>query len=103
MLQDPSHVLLLSAGSVWEVAIKTGLGKLILSYPFRQWMMRAIADLEIEILPVTIEYADLQATLPDHHRDPFDRLIAAQSIIENAPLVSNDVIFDRYGLVRLWN
>ena len=59
-------------------------------------------DLEVTILPVTVEYADVQSDLPKHHRDPFDRLLVAQAIVENVQLVSNDTIFDQYGITRLW-
>ena len=59
-------------------------------------------DLGATILPITIDYADFQAGLPFHHRDPFDRLLIAQSIIESIPVVSGDVLFDAYGITRIW-
>jgi PIN domain nuclease of toxin-antitoxin system len=102
VLADPANDLLLSAGTIWEVAIKVGLAKLSLSLPYGQWFSQAIADLEATILPVTVEYADVQAQLPSHHRDPFDRLLVAQAMVENVPLVSTDTIFDQYGISRVW-
>ncbi len=99
---DPANELLLSAGTIWEIAIKVGLAKLALSLPYRQWLEQAMADLGVTVLPVTVEYADVQATLPFHHRDPFDRLLIAQAIVENVPLVSRDAIFDQYGISRVW-
>lgn len=101
-LEDPANDLILSAATIWETAIKVGLKKLTLSLPYRQWMIRAMKDLEVTILSVTVEYADVQAGLPHHHRDPFDRLLIAQAIVENVPLVSNDDVFDQYGVSRLW-
>lgn len=101
-LRDPGNELLLSAATVWELSIKIGLGKLSLSLPFRQWMAQAMSDLGALLLPITIDYADVQATLPDHHRDPFDRMLVAQAQIEQVPLVSADAVFDRYGIARLW-
>jgi len=101
-LADPANELLLSAGTIWEIAIKVGLAKLSLSLPYRQWFSQAMEDLGVTILPVTVEYADVQATLPSHHRDPFDRLLIAQAIVENVPWVSNDAIFDQYGISRVW-
>jgi PIN domain nuclease of toxin-antitoxin system len=101
-LRDPANELLLSAASVWEIAIKVGLGKLNLTLPFRDWMNRAIADLGLSLLPITVEYADVQASLPDHHRDPFDRLLIAQALTEAVPVVCTDPVFDRYGVTRLW-
>jgi PIN domain nuclease of toxin-antitoxin system len=99
---DPANDLLLSAASVWEVAIKVGLGKLALSLQYRQWMAKAIADLSLSILPITVEYADVQAGLPQHHRDPFDRLIVAQAISEAIPVISADPQLDAYGIIRIW-
>lgn len=101
-LKDPANSLLVGAGTIWELSIKVGLGKLRLSLPFRQWMDRAIADLNLSILPITVEHADRQATLPLHHRDPFDRLLIAQALIESVGVVSSDTQFDHYGIVRVW-
>jgi PIN domain nuclease of toxin-antitoxin system len=101
-VQDPANRLLLSAASLWEVAIKVGLQKLVLALPYRQWMTRAVADLGLTVLPVTIEYAAVQSELPDHHRDPFDRLIVAQAIVEGVAVVSADATFDVYGIRRVW-
>jgi PIN domain nuclease of toxin-antitoxin system len=101
-LEDPVNDLVVSAATVWEIAIKVGLDKLSLSIPYRQWMKQAVTDLEAMILPITIEYAAVQSGLPNHHRDPFDRLLIAQAQVEDIPLVSSDVVFDRYGVSRLW-
>lgn len=101
-LQDPANDLLLSAATVWDMAIKFGQGKLRLSLSYRTWMEKAIADLGLAILPVTIEYAEQQAQLPTYHKDPFDRLIIAQAMIENIPVVCDDAAFDAYGISRVW-
>jgi PIN domain nuclease of toxin-antitoxin system len=101
-ITDPANDLLLSAATIWELAIKTGLGKLTLSLPYRQWMDKAIADLELTILPVTVEYADRQAGLPPHHKDPFDRLIIAQALVDGVAVVGSDSDFDAYGVTRVW-
>jgi PIN domain nuclease of toxin-antitoxin system len=92
----------LSAATIWEIAIKAGLKKLSLSMPYSQWMNKAIGDLGLTLLPITVEYADVQAELPRHHGDPFDRLIAAQARVENISLVSADAVFDQYGVKRIW-
>ncbi len=102
VLRDPANELLLSAATIWEIGIKVGLNKLSLSMPYRQWMHRAIADLGLMLLPITVEYADVQAGLPRQHGDPFDRMLAAQAHVENIPLVSADAIFDQYGVKRIW-
>ncbi len=101
-LQDPANDLLLSAATVWEIAIKVGLGKLSLTIPYRRWMNKAVLDLGLTLLPITVEYADVQASLPNHHRDPFDRLIIAQALTEAIAVVSADAAFDPYGVTRLW-
>lgn len=101
-ISDPANELVLSVGTIWEIGIKVGLGKLSLSLPYRRWMDTAIADLDLELLPITVEYADVQAGLPGHHRDPFDRLLAAQALKDGLPLISADAIFDQYGVRRIW-
>ena len=101
-LSDPANDLLLSAATIWELAIKIGQGKLTLSLPFRQWMEKAVVDLELMILPVTVEYAEMQINLPKHHKDPFDRLIIAQASVEGIKVVCADSVFDAYGITRIW-
>jgi PIN domain nuclease of toxin-antitoxin system len=102
-IKDRGNTLVLSAASLWEIAIKVGKGKLPLSLPFRQWMANALAALGLELLPITLDHAERQISLPSHHRDPFDRLIAAQALVEGIPLVSADPIFDAYGVTRIWD
>jgi len=100
--QPLANSVLLSAATIWELAIKVGLGKMSLSLPYRQWMDKAIADLKLTILPVTVAYAERQSTLPLHHKDPFDRLMIAQALVEGIPIVSADAAFDPYGVTRVW-
>lgn len=94
--------LVVSIATVWEVAIKVANGRLPLSLPYRSWMEAAVKDLELAVLPITLDHAEQQTRLAFHHRDPFDRLIAAQAIEEGLPLVSADTIFDAYGVPRIW-
>ena len=101
-ISDPSNDLLLSAGSIWEIAIKIGLGKLVLTQPYLLWMSQALSDLGITVLPITVEYSDAQASLPRHHSDPLDRLIVAQALVEGVSIVSADAKMDAYGITRLW-
>ncbi len=102
VLQNPANDLLLSAGSMWEIAIKVGLTKLSLSLPYRDWMTQATMNLGASVLPITLEYADALVRLPNHHRDPFDRLLVAQAQVEGVPLVSADALLDPYGITRIW-
>lgn len=101
-ITDPTNDLLISAGSIWEISIKVGLSKLTLSLPFRRWMTNAIADLDLAVIPITLENAEVQIGLPHHHRDPFDRLLVAQAIVEGLPIVSADAQLDFYGVNRIW-
>ena len=61
-----------------------------------------MADLDLVILPITLDHAEQQSILPWHHRDPFDRLLVAQAQVEGVPLVSADAVLDAYGITRLW-
>lgn len=99
---DTTNELLVSAATVWELSIKISLGKLTLSLPFRGWMDKAMADLEAILLPITVEYADTAAGLPNHHGDPFDRMMIGQSKVDDIPIASRDPMLDRYGITRLW-
>lgn len=101
-MQDAKNDRLLSAATIWELAIKVGQGKIALSMPYGQWMRTAIADLKLEILPVTVEYAERQSALPPHHKDPFDRLMISQALVDGIAIVSSDVAFDSYGVTRIW-
>jgi len=102
VLEDAANELLVSVGTIWELSIKAGLGKLSLSLPYRQWMERASADLGLSLLPITLEHAERQISLPYHHRDPFDRLLVAQCLVEGVSLVSADKVFDEYSITRVW-
>jgi PIN domain nuclease of toxin-antitoxin system len=101
-LGDPNHELLISAATIWELSIKCGLGKLVLNPDYKSWISKAVADLNANLLPITIEASAVQTQLPPHHRDPFDRMLIAQSMAEGLTLVSNDSAFDQYGVQRLW-
>ncbi|MCY2968610.1 MAG: type II toxin-antitoxin system VapC family toxin [Planctomycetota bacterium] len=102
-LQDPANEMVISAGTMWELSIKIALGKLTLSLPFREFLNKAIAALGLVVLPITLDHADRQSGLPFHHRDPFDRLLAAQSLVEGITIISADAIFDQYGVKRTWS
>jgi len=65
-------------------------------------MTQAISDLGVRVLPVTVDYTDVQAGLPRHHGDPFDRMLIAQAIVEQVPIVSCDAAMDAYGITRVW-
>ena len=92
----------LSIVSVWEIAIKYSIGKLNLGVPFNDFIDRQITPNGIELLEIEIEHLKSSAVLPLHHRDPFDRLLIAQALVEKIPIVSIDVAFDLYQIQRIW-
>lgn len=94
--------LLLSTASLWEIAIKVSLNKLTLPDSYEQFIPQQITLNNIEILTITFEHLTVVSRLPFHHRDPFDRLLIAQSMSENLQIVSVDTQFDRYGVSRKW-
>ena len=102
LIEDPSNESLLSVASLWEMAIKVSLGKLTLSAPFAELIPPQLNANGIGLLNIRIDHLSLLTTLPFHHRDPFDRLLIAQAITDNIPVVSIDAAFDNYGLTRLW-
>jgi PIN domain nuclease of toxin-antitoxin system len=101
-LQNRSHVLTVAIETIWEIGIKVAIGKLKLAKPFREWTDFAVADFGLVILPIELAHVERQMTLPHHHRDPFDRMLVAQSLVLGIPVISNDVIFDAYGVARIW-
>jgi PIN domain nuclease of toxin-antitoxin system len=102
LISDPANDVLISPASYWEIAIKVALRKLDLHAPYDDFMQRAIVGNDFEILPIEPRHTSLLTTLPFHHRDPFDRLIVAQAIVENIPLISVDAVLDQYPITRLW-
>ncbi len=102
LMEDPANVLLLSTAALWEIAIKASLGKLALAQPFGVLIPQQLHINDIQVLPITLEHLVVVSTLPFHHRDPFDRLMAAQAMVEGVPLLSRDRVFDAYGVRRLW-
>jgi len=87
-----------SAVTIWEAAIKRRLGKLDSPDDLLPQLERA----GVELLPITARHADLVASLPLHHRDPFDRLLVAQAKLEGLPLVSDDAALRRYDIEVVW-
>ena len=91
-----------SPASYWEIAIKISLGKYELPEPLGAFVDRELADNDIRILPILPRHAAELTDLPFHRRDPFDRLIIAQAMVEDIPVVSTDPLFDPYPVRRIW-
>lgn len=101
LIADRQNALLISSVSLWEIAIKYGLGKLTLQRPFEQLIPDQLRQHEIKILDIEPQHLAALLRLPSHHRDPFDRLIIAQAVTESLPIISVDPLFDSYGVQRL--
>ena len=101
LCSDPDNILVLSAASVWELQIKYQLGKLTLRAPLAQIISDQQRVNGIEILPVTLPHVFALGNLSPIHKDPFDRLLIAQSIAENIALLSIDEVFRSYPISLL--
>lgn len=102
LIESPNHELFVSLVSLWEIAIKTSLGKLTWAAPFAVLFPAQLESNSIEVLDISLEHLHQVTLLPFHHRDPFDRLLIAQAQVEGWPLVSVDAVFDFYSVQREW-
>lgn len=103
LVEDEENEVLVSAASLWEIAIKVSLGKLRMSGPFEEAFPSQLDSNEIRVLPILPRHLQRVVGLPFHHRDPFDRLLAAQAAADDLSLVSRDPVFDAYGVRRVWS
>ncbi len=99
---NESSQVYVSAASAWEIATKARIGKLPGATEVAERFSEIIGDQEFDSLPITIEHARQAGLMPGEHRDPFDRMLIAQSQTEGLVLVSNEKLFDRFGVRRLW-
>lgn len=93
--------LCISVATIWELAIKSGCGRLTLPQPVGRYVEAKLAE-GYRLLPIEWQHAAAVERLPAHHRDPFDRLLAAQSVAEQMPLVTRDRIFRKYDVTTIW-
>lgn len=94
IIADPQNIVLISAAVIWEIRIKQALGKLEIPTDFRDTLDRQ----PFEMLDITADHAHAVGDLPAHHRDPFDRMLVAQTKVERLTLVSRDVHLKRYRI-----
>ena len=102
LIEDETNQKLVSIVSLWETAIKNSLGKLPLAKPFGQLIPEQLQRNGFDVLGLAVEHAAKLAQLSFHHRDPFDRMLVAQCLVENLSLLSSDAALDAYGINRLW-
>jgi PIN domain nuclease of toxin-antitoxin system len=101
-IEDPANDCFLSPGCLFEIALKVRLGKLTLRAPFAVMFPAELKAADIQLLPLDIRHIEPLTSLQLCHRDPFDRLFAATALVEGFTIVSKDLIFDAYGVARLW-
>jgi PIN domain nuclease of toxin-antitoxin system len=101
LIEDVDNNCLISIASLWEIAIKVSLSKLKIKIEFNN-LIDEINKQNFTVLPVSFEHIAELLNLEFHHRDPFDRLLAAQSVTEDLTLISSDDIFDKYKVKRVW-
>jgi PIN domain nuclease of toxin-antitoxin system len=101
-IEDESNELLLSLASGWKIAIKVSLGKLKVVTPVNELLSAVTDAAAVGIIPIKLSHIVAVSRLPFFHKDPFDRLLAAQCLTEGLPIVSADNIFEEYGVRRIW-
>lgn len=102
LIGNQENRILISSASAYEICAKYTLGKLPQVAALAADFEGELALLDVEWLPVTPAHAIAAGLLEMSHRDPFDRLLIAQALVERVPLVSNETVFDRFGVERLW-
>jgi PIN domain nuclease of toxin-antitoxin system len=102
LILDPANETLVSPASYWEIAIKIALKKYVLNQSYENFMREAIDNNGFGYLHIMPRHTALLTALPQHHKDPFDRLLVAQALAEGISIISNDARLDAYGPNRLW-
>jgi PIN domain nuclease of toxin-antitoxin system len=101
-IEDGSNEILVSSCSLWEIAIKHSLGKLQLETSFAELFPVELERNAMAVLGIGTDHLTRLIELPFHHRDPFDRLLIAQALVEDVPILGSDSMFDAYGVNRMW-
>ncbi len=102
LIQDALNEVLISPASYWEIAIKISIGKWQLNRTYEEFIDIGLNQYGFHVLPILPTHTARLIGLPFHHKDPFDRLLVAQAMVEGIPIVSYDTVLDAYGITRLW-
>jgi PIN domain nuclease of toxin-antitoxin system len=102
LIANKNHDVLVSAASAWEISTKVRLGKLPIAIDLAHDFTAYLERERFDTLAVSAEHGIRAGLLPGPHKDPFDRMLIAQALTENLAIVSNDVVFDGYGVKRAW-
>ncbi len=100
-IESPEAEPHLSLATVWELAIKVSVGRLTMAAPFHAFMTEKLAT-NLRLLPIRLPHALAIHSLPFHHRDPFDRMVIAQALVDQMPVVTRDRVFSKYGVEVVW-
>lgn len=102
LISNPDNQIFLSAASGWEIAIKSGIGRLTIPRPVGGFISEHMSENSINNLSITMSHALQVSELPNHHRDPFDRILISQAQIENLPILSVDPLIRKYDVEVIW-
>ncbi|HEY9813305.1 MAG TPA: type II toxin-antitoxin system VapC family toxin [Candidatus Sericytochromatia bacterium] len=102
LIQEQENQKFLSIAGLWEMSIKASIGKLEVGMTLTELVKREVYGNAIDLLEIRPEHLDELAKLPFHHKDPFDRLMISQSLVENIPIVSRDSAYRSYPVHLLW-
>jgi len=102
MYLNPENNIFVSLASIWELTLKSSIGKLLLTKPLDEFVEEHVKGNDIQLLNIEFPHIVRLEKLPFYHRDPFDRMIIAQLIENNLTILSADKMFDRYGVKRVW-
>lgn len=101
-IANENNVVLVSAVSAWEIATKVRIGKLPGAMEVAERFVEVVREQDFDLLSISAEHAKQAGLFPGEHRDPFDRMLIAQSQIENLALISNERLFEQFGVHRVW-
>jgi PIN domain nuclease of toxin-antitoxin system len=102
IIADTKNTLVVSAASAWEIATKVRLGRLPTGADLAADFIGYIERERFQLVPISVEHALRAGLLPGSHRDSFDRMLIAQAQAENLPILSKEIIFDTFGVRRIW-
>jgi Uncharacterized protein conserved in bacteria len=102
LIEDEDNHKLVSIASIWEMAIKESQGRLNLTLPFQEYMGQKLSLEDFNLLNINLDHLNAIVTMPFHHKDPFDRLLIAQAMVEGISILSKDSAFDAYSINRIW-
>ncbi|MEA5593747.1 type II toxin-antitoxin system VapC family toxin [Rivularia sp. UHCC 0363] len=102
LIEDEYNEKFFSIASIWEMAIKQSLGKLTFNLPLQTFVRQQMEQNSMALLNIEIDHVTTVATMQLHHKDPFDRLLIAQAMVEQLPVIGVDSAFDAYSIQRIW-